>query len=53
MPKIEIPKDIQGATLMTPMDLNRQRFVGSHTVITPGLLMPDNDGPGAESVSKP
>ena len=30
-------KDIPGATLMTPMQMNRQRFTVNHTVITPEM----------------
>ena len=29
---------IPGATLMTPMQMNRQRFTVNHTVITPEML---------------
>lgn len=39
-------KDIPGATLMTPMQMNRQRFTVNHTVITPEMLAPKPDTAG-------
>lgn len=40
MPEIKLPSDIPGLHILTPMEMNRQRFVLSHTVITPGELVP-------------
>ena len=40
MPEIKLPSDILGLHVMTPMEMNRQRFVLTHTVITPGALVP-------------
>lgn len=37
---------IPGATLMTPMQMNRQRFTVNHTVITPEMLAPKPDTAG-------
>lgn len=41
MPEIKLPSDIPGLHVMTPMEMNRQRFVLTHTVITPGALVPE------------
>lgn len=38
MTDIKIP-DIKGLHELTPLELNRQRFAVSHTILMPGLLV--------------
>lgn len=52
-----LPDGLKSATVMTPMELNKVRFVKDHTVITPEILekmrAPENNrGPEKPSLKK-